>query len=199
VLIDLAFIAAAYLVGSVSFAVVVSRAMRLPDPHNYGSGNPGSTNVLRTGNKTAAALTLLGDALKGFVAVWVALYFQASLELAVWVAPAVAFAVFFGHIFPIFHRFKGGKGVATVAGILFALHWPLALGLVAVWLIFAVGFKISSLAALIAALCLLIGMFYFFGNTLISWTMAAIALLLIWRHKGNIERLLKGEEGKIRS
>jgi glycerol-3-phosphate acyltransferase PlsY len=199
VLIDLAFIAAAYLIGSVSFAVVVSRAMRLPDPHSYGSGNPGSTNVLRTGNKTAAALTLLGDALKGFVVVWAALYFQASLGLTDWTVPAVAFAVFLGHILPVFHRFKGGKGVATVAGIVFALHWPLALGLVAIWLILAVGFKISSLAALIAALCLLVGMFYFFGNTLISWAMVAIALLLIWRHKDNIERLLKGEEGKIRS
>ncbi|MDR2243946.1 MAG: glycerol-3-phosphate 1-O-acyltransferase PlsY [Burkholderiales bacterium] len=198
-LIDLIFIAAAYLIGSISFAVVVSRAMRLPDPHSYGSGNPGSTNVLRTGNKTAAALTLLGDALKGFIAVWVALHFQTSLGLADWTVPAVTLAVFLGHILPAFHHFKGGKGVATVAGIVFALHWPLALGLVTVWLIFAVGFKISSLAALIAALCAIAGMFYFFGNTLISWTVVAIALLLIWRHKNNIERLLKGKEGKIRS
>ncbi|MDR0247915.1 MAG: glycerol-3-phosphate 1-O-acyltransferase PlsY [Burkholderiales bacterium] len=198
-LIDLVFIAAAYLIGSISFAVVVSRAMRLPDPYSYGSGNPGSTNVLRTGNKTAAALTLLGDALKGFVVVWAALHFQASLGLAVWTFPAIAFAVFLGHILPVFHRFKGGKGVATIAGIMFALHWPLALGLVAIWLIFAVGFKISSLAALIAALCAVIGMFYFFGNTLISWVIAVITLLLIWRHKSNIERLLKGKEGKIRS
>jgi glycerol-3-phosphate acyltransferase PlsY len=199
VFIDLVFVAAAYLLGSVSFAVVVSRVMRLPDPHSYGSGNPGSTNVLRTGNKTAAALTLLGDALKGFVAVWAALHFQTSLNLAAWVVPAVAFAVFLGHILPVFHRFKGGKGVATAAGIVFALHWPLALGLLAVWLIFAVGLKISSLAALVAALCMVAGMFYFFGNALISWTMVAITLLLIWRHKSNIERLLKGKEGKIRS
>ncbi len=198
-LIDLVFVAAAYLLGSISFAVVVSRAMRLPDPHTYGSGNPGSTNVLRTGNKTAAALTLLGDALKGFAAVWIALHFQAPLNLAAWTVPAVALAVFLGHILPVFHRFKGGKGVATAAGIVFALYWPLALGLLAVWLIFAVGLKISSLAALIAALCMVAGMFYFFGNALISWTMMAITLLLIWRHKGNIERLLKGEESKIRS
>jgi len=196
-LISFAFVIAAYLLGSISFAVVVSKAMNLPDPHSYGSGNPGSTNVLRTGNKTAAALTLLGDALKGFLAAWAALHFQAPLNLAEWTVPAVTFAVFLGHIFPIFHRFKGGKGVATVAGIVLALHWPLALGLIVVWLIFAVGFKISSLAALVAALCLLVGMFYFFGNALISWTMVAIALLLIWRHKSNIERLLKGKEGKI--
>ncbi|MDR0247733.1 MAG: glycerol-3-phosphate acyltransferase, partial [Burkholderiales bacterium] len=115
-LINLVFVVAAYLIGSISFAVVVSRAMHLPDPHTYGSGNPGSTNVLRTGNKTAAALTLLGDTLKGFVAVWAALRFQAPLSLADWAVPAVAFAVFLGHIFPVFHRFKGGKGVATVAG-----------------------------------------------------------------------------------
>ncbi|MDR2710201.1 MAG: glycerol-3-phosphate 1-O-acyltransferase PlsY [Burkholderiales bacterium] len=195
--ISFAFVVAAYLIGSISFAVVVSKAMNLPDPQSYGSGNPGATNVLRTGNKTAAALTLLGDALKGFFAVWAALHFQASLNLADWTVPAVAFAVFLGHILPVFHRFKGGKGVATVAGILLALHWPLALGLIVVWLIFAVGFKISSLAALIAALCMLAGMFYFFGNTLVSWTMVVIALLLIWRHKSNIERLLKGKEGKI--
>jgi len=199
VLIDIVFIAAAYLLGSISFAVVVSHAMGLPDPHSYGSGNPGSTNVLRTGNKTAAALTLLGDGLKGFIAVWVALHFQASLNLAAWTIPAVAFAVFLGHILPVFHRFKGGKGVATAAGIVFALHWPLALGLVVVWLILAIGFKISSLAALAAALCMIVGMFYFFGSSLISWTMVAITLLLIWRHKDNIERLLKGKESKIRS
>ncbi|MDR0247734.1 MAG: glycerol-3-phosphate acyltransferase, partial [Burkholderiales bacterium] len=123
----------------------------------------------------------------------------APLSLADWAVPAVAFAVFLGHIFPVFHRFKGGKGVATVAGIMLALHWPLALGLIAVWLIFAVGFKISSLAALIAALCMLVGTFYFFGNVLTSWAVVAIALLLVWRHKDNIERLLKGKEGKIRS
>ena len=137
------FALAAYLLGSVSFAVVVSRAFRLPDPHAYGSGNPGATNVLRTGNKTAALLTLLGDGLKGFVAVFAAQKLGPALGANDWCVPAAALAVFLGHIFPVYHRFAGGKGVATAAGIVFALHWPLAACLTIVWLVLAFGFKIA--------------------------------------------------------
>jgi glycerol-3-phosphate acyltransferase PlsY len=189
-------VAGAYLIGSVSFAVVVSRAMGLPDPHDYGSGNPGATNVLRTGNKTAAALTLLGDAVKGWLGVFLAQV--AAIHFGVpEVVPAAALAVFLGHLYPVFHRFKGGKGVATTAGIVFALHWPLGLTLLVVWAIMAFGFKISSLAALTTALLLPLGAFYVFGNAPIAWTMVVIALLLFWRHRANIEKLFAGKESTI--
>ena len=141
----------AYLIGSVSFAVVVSRAMGLPDPHGYGSGNPGATNVLRTGNRTAAALTLIGDGAKGWLGVFLAQIAAFRVGAPDWVIPVAALAVFLGHLYPVFHRFKGGKGVATSAGIVFALHWPLGLTLLVVWAIMAFGFKLSSLAALTAA------------------------------------------------
>jgi len=117
----------AYLLGSVSFAVVVSKLMKLPDPHSYGSGNPGATNVLRTGNKKAAILTLLGDCLKGFFAVYIAKLIMPQQEALNTILALVAFAVFLGHVFPIFHKFKGGKGVATAAGVLFGIHWILGL------------------------------------------------------------------------
>src|SRR5882724_2265760 len=130
---------AAYLVGSVSFAVVVSRAFGLPDPHEYGSGNPGATNVLRTGNRKAALLTLLGDGLKGFVAVFVAQQIAPMIGAPDWMVPAVALAVFVGHAYPVFHGFAGGKGVATAAGVVFALHWPLGLALTVIWLTMAFG------------------------------------------------------------
>jgi len=119
----------AYILGSISFAVLVSKAMGLPNPYSYGSGNPGATNVLRTGNKKAAILTLLGDALKGFVAVVIAKSFTENQDQMHWVIAWVAFAVFLGHVFPIFHRFKGGKGVATAAGVLFGIHWILGVAL----------------------------------------------------------------------
>src|SRR6266545_3180852 len=125
----LAVIVGAYLVGSVSFAVVVSKLFGLPDPHSYGSGNPGATNVLRTGNKAAAALTLAGDGTKGWLAVFLAQALGPSFGVADWTVPAVALAVFVGHLFPVFHGFAGGKGVATAAGIIFALHWPLGAAL----------------------------------------------------------------------
>jgi glycerol-3-phosphate acyltransferase PlsY len=197
VLAALAIVALAYLIGSVSFAVVVSKAFGLPDPHDYGSGNPGATNVLRTGNRKAALITLLGDGLKGFVAVFVAQKLAASLGAPSWTVPAAALAVFLGHLFPVFHRFRGGKGVATGAGIVFALHWPLGLALTVVWLTMAYGFKISSLAALVAAVLMPLGMFYVQGPTLTSWAMVPIAILLFWRHKENIRQLVKGKERAI--
>ena len=193
----LALVLAAYLVGSVSFAVVVSRVFGLPDPHDYGSGNPGATNVLRTGNKAAALITLVGDGLKGFVAVVGAMKLAPMLGAADWAGPAAAVAVFLGHCWPVFHGFKGGKGVATGAGIVFALHWPLGLVLTVVWLVMAFGFKISSLAALTAATLMPLGMFYVEGNAPVSWSMVPIALLIFWRHKENIRQLVSGSERSI--
>ena len=193
----LALIAGAYLIGSVSFAVVVSRAFGLPDPHGYGSGNPGATNVLRTGHRAAALLTLLGDGLKGFVAVFAAQRLAPQLGAADWTVPAAALAVFVGHLYPVFHRFAGGKGVATAAGIVFALHWPLGLALAIVWLTMAFGFKISSLAALATAVLLPLGMFYVKGAGLEAGASVAIALLLFWRHRANIRQLVSGRERTI--
>ena len=188
---------AAYLVGSVSFAVVVSRAFDLPDPHEYGSGNPGATNVLRTGNRKAALLTLLGDGFKGFFAVFAARQLALLAGAPEWTVAAAAIAVFLGHLFPVFHRFAGGKGVATAAGIVFALYWPLGLALAVVWLTIAFGFKISSVAALVTAVLMPLGMFYVFGNSLLAWTMVPIAALLVWRHRGNIRQLIDGRERSI--
>jgi glycerol-3-phosphate acyltransferase PlsY len=193
----LALVAAAYLLGSISFAVVVSRAFGLPDPHDYGSGNPGATNVLRTGNKVAAILTLLGDGLKGFVAVFAARQLAAALDLGDTAVALAAVAVFVGHVFRVFHRFRGGKGVATGAGIVFALHWPLALILTIVWLTMAYGFKISSLAGLTAALLMPLGMFFVMGATPVSFAMVVIAALIVWRHKDNLARLVRGGETTI--
>ncbi len=194
---SLAFVAVAYLIGSVSFAVVTSRAFGLPDPHDYGSGNPGATNVLRTGNKVAAALTLVGDGMKGWLAVVLAQQFGPAFDVAAWTVPAVALAVFLGHLFPVFHGFKGGKGVATAAGILLAMYWPLGLALAVVWAVMALGFKISSLAALTAALLAPLGAFYVFGNTLAAWIWVPIAALLFWRHRANIRQLIEGRERPI--
>jgi glycerol-3-phosphate acyltransferase PlsY len=197
VLAALAIVALAYLLGSISFAVVVSKSFGLPDPHGYGSGNPGATNVLRTGNRKAALLTLLGDGLKGFVAVYAAQQLAAPLGTPAWTVPAAALAVFLGHLYPVFHGFRGGKGVATGAGIVFALHWPLGLTLTVIWLTMAYGFKISSLAALVAAVLMPLGMFYIQGATLTAWAMVPIAVLLIWRHRDNIRKLRSGQERSI--
>jgi glycerol-3-phosphate acyltransferase PlsY len=194
---SLLFLAAGYLVGSVSFAVVTSKLLGLPDPHSYGSGNPGATNVLRTGNKAAAVLTLVGDGAKGWFAVWLAQRLGPQFGVADWTVPGVAVAVFLGHLYPVFHRFAGGKGVATAAGIVVALQWPLAIALSVVWLIMAVGFHISSLAALTAAAMMPIGMFYLTGNTLTAWAMVPIAALLFWRHRTNIRQLVAGKERAI--
>ena len=189
------WIVVAYLIGSVSFAVVVSKLFSLPDPHSYGSGNPGATNVLRTGNKLAAALTLLGDGAKGWFAVFLAKQFAPSMDP--WILAAVVLAVFLGHLFPIFHKFEGGKGVATAAGILLALDWRLAAAAFVAWLSFAVVVKISSVSSLAAAVVAPLAAFYFYGNHPLAWVFVPIALLLIWRHKGNIQKLLQGRESTI--
>ena len=184
-------IVAAYLLGSVSFAIVVSKVMRLPDPRSYGSKNPGATNVLRSGSKAAAILTLIGDGAKGWLAVWLALRYAPEA------APYVALAVFLGHLFPLYHRFQGGKGVATAAGVLFGIDWRIGLGTLATWLIIAAFLRYSSLAALVAAAfapfftALLLGLDAYFAAVLV------ISALLVWRHRANISRLIAGTESRI--
>ena len=193
----------AYLVGSISFAVVVSKCMQLPDPHSYGSGNPGATNVLRTGNKLAAVLTLLGDALKGFVAVmltrWLLGDESLSSTLGSWVLCGVVIAVFLGHLFPIFHGFKGGKGVATACGILFGINWVLGLATLSTWLIVAIFMRYSSLAALSAAIFGPIYFVFLFGLQPMGIALLVVSLLLIWRHRSNIQNLMNGTESRIGS
>lgn len=193
----LAIVIGAYLLGSISFAMVVSRAFGLPDPHDYGSGNPGATNVLRTGNRKAALLTLVGDAAKGWLGVVLAQWLAVRLQAPEWTVPAAALAVFLGHLYPVYHRFRGGKGVATAAGIVFALHWPFGLALLVVWSVMAFGFKLSSLAALVAAALLPLGGFWLFGPALVTWVLVIISVLLFWRHRTNIARLLAGSESTI--
>jgi glycerol-3-phosphate acyltransferase PlsY len=197
VLAALMIVAGAYLIGSISFAVVVSRAFGLPDPHEYGSKNPGATNVLRTGNRAAALLTLVGDGVKGFVAVVAARELAPLVGAAQWTIAAAALAVFVGHLYPVFHRFAGGKGVSTAAGIVFALQWPLGLALTLIWLTMAFGFKISSLAALTTAVLLPIGMFYTDGPGTVTCISVVIAVLLFWRHRANIRQLFAGRERSI--
>jgi glycerol-3-phosphate acyltransferase PlsY len=188
---------AAYLIGSISFAVVVSAAMGLDDPRSYGSGNPGATNVLRTGNKLAAVLTLLGDAFKGWLAVWLVVHFGARFGLDSTAIALAAIAVFLGHLYPIFFRFQGGKGVATAAGVLLAIHPALGLATLLTWLIIAFFFRYSSLAALVAAVFAPFFQVFLFGPSRISIAVAAMSALLIWRHRGNISKLLNGQESRI--
>ena len=198
---DLLLIPIGYLIGSVSFAVVVSKCMCLPDPHTYGSGNPGATNVLRTGNKLAAALTFLGDALKGFVAVVLARMILGSDSLTStlnsWILCGVVIAVFLGHLFPLFHGFKGGKGVATACGILFGINWILGLATLSTWLIVALFMRYSSLAALAAAIFGPIYFVFLFGFQPMGIVLVVVCLLLIWRHRSNIANLLAGKESRI--
>jgi glycerol-3-phosphate acyltransferase PlsY len=193
----LGVVAGAYLLGSVSFAVVVSKLLGLPDPRSYGSGNPGATNVLRTGNKAAAALTLAGDGFKGWLAVWLVHGLSASWGDASLATAGAALAVFAGHLYPVFHRFAGGKGVSTAAGVAFALSWQLGLALLGVWLVIVLLTRISSLAALSAAVAAPPLGFYVLGNRAEAWVLLPIAALLIWRHRSNIRKLLAGEERRI--
>ncbi len=186
----------AYLIGSISFAVLVSKLMGLPDPHSYGSGNPGATNVLRTGSKAAAVLTLLGDAAKGYVAVVLARALV-GVDIDSWVLPAVAVAAFLGHVFPVFHGFKGGKGVATALGILLAINWVLGLTTLSTWLIVAVFLRYSSLAALVAALFAPVYFVFLFGIQPMAMAIFLMSALLIWRHQSNIKNLLNGREGRL--
>ena len=195
----LAAVAAAYLIGSLSFAVIVSKFYGLDDPRSYGSGNPGATNVLRSGRKKAAALTLLGDALKGLVAVLLARWLQSYFGLADEVVAAVAVAVLAGHMWPLFFGFKGGKGVATALGVLLALSWPVALLCAAVWLMMAFGLKISSLAALTATVISPLAAMFLVQQPSWQAAIAVIAALVLLRHRSNIQNLLSGKESKIGS
>lgn len=192
-----AFIVVAYLIGSVSFAVVVSRAFGLPDPHTYGSGNPGATNVLRTGRKSAAVLTLLGDGAKGWLAVFLAGHFAPAFDIGPSALAAVALAVFLGHLYPVFFGFKGGKGVATALGVLLAINPWLGLGTLGTWLVIALFFRISSLAAVIAAIFAPLFDMWLSGPRLMTIAITALSVLLLVRHKDNIGRLLAGQEGRI--
>lgn len=195
----LAAVVATYLIGSLSFAVIVSKFYGLDDPRSYGSGNPGATNVLRSGRKKAAALTLLGDALKGLVAVLLARWLQSYFGLADEVVAAVAVAVLAGHMWPLFFGFKGGKGVATALGVLLALSWPVALICAAVWLMMAFGLKISSLAALTATVISPLAAMFLVQQPSWQAAIAVIAALVLLRHRSNIQNLLSGKESKIGS
>ena len=190
---------AAYLIGSISFAVVSSKLFGLADPRTYGSKNPGATNVLRSGNKGAAIATLIGDALKGWVAVWLAIRFQEQLQIGDATKALVAIAVFLGHLWPVFLRFVGGKGVATAAGVLLGLNPWLGVATLVTWLAVAFAFRYSSLAALVAAV---FAPFYYgllFGVEPQLAAVAAMSALLVFRHSKNISNLIAGKESRIGS
>ncbi len=187
----------AYLIGSLSFAVIFSRLMGLSDPRDYGSGNPGATNVLRSGNKAAAILTLAFDALKGVVPVWLALRFGPRLGFGETAAAFVGLAAFLGHLWPVFFRFQGGKGVATAGGVLLAFNLWLGLGVIATWVIVAVLFRYSSLASLVSAVVSPFYLALIWGPELAMVPLAVMSLLLVWRHEANIRKLVAGKESKL--
>ncbi len=193
---------AAYLVGSLSFAVIVSRVMGLNDPRTYGSKNPGATNVLRSGSKKAAVLTLLLDAVKGWLPVALVQWYGQPYGLGAGTLAMVGLAAFLGHLYPVFFRFQGGKGVATAAGVLMGVHWALGLATLVTWILIAAFFRYSSLAALVAAV--FAPVYYIFGDGL-AWRMdgevlfavGLMSLLLIYRHAENIGRLVRGTESRL--
>ena len=192
----------AYLMGSLSFAVVVSRLMGLADPRSYGSNNPGATNVLRSGNKLAALLTLLLDGVKGWVPVYAVTHFGAAYGLGEGSVAMVALAAFVGHVWPVFFRFQGGKGVATAAGVLFGIEPLLGLATMMTWLIVAFFSRYSSLAALASAV--FAPAYYFLGHRLVWYVDDTVLLatvlmsaILVWRHQSNIAKLMRGEESRI--
>lgn len=191
------FVVAAYLLGSVSFAVVASWLFKLPDPRTYGSKNPGATNVLRSGKKAAAVLTLLGDAGKGWLAVFLAQTFVSAWSLADETIAAVALAVFIGHVFPVFLRFQGGKGVATAVGVLLGLNLWIGLLAILTWVLVVMIWRISSLSALVAALLTPVYALIFLGAGINALAILIMSLLLVWRHKSNIVNLISGKEGRI--
>lgn len=195
---------AAYLIGSLSFAVIVSRAMGLNDPRTYGSKNPGATNVLRSGSKAAAIVTLLLDAFKGWLPVMLVKWFGEPYGMGDGTVAMVGLAAFLGHLFPVYFRFEGGKGVATALGVLLATSWILGLATGITWLVIAYAFRYSSLASLVAAV--FAPVYYVFGDGLVWVTdksiilsTAVMSLLLIWRHTENISRLVKGTESRLGS
>ena len=190
VFIPIIWIVAAYLLGSISFGILISRMFGLPDPRTVGSGNPGATNVLRSGKKMAALLTLLGDAFKGWFPVWLAL----QSGMLMWVVSWVGFAVFLGHLYPIYYRFKGGKGVATALGVLLALSVWLGLAVLVVWVVVFAIWRYSSLAAIVAALLAPVIAYFLLPYKDYLLLTLVITVLLIWRHRSNIQKLLAGTE-----
>lgn len=193
---------AAYLIGSLSFAVIVSRVMGLHDPRTYGSGNPGATNVLRSGSKPAAIATLLLDALKGWLPVMLVHWFGKPYGLGDGTLAAVGLAAFLGHLYPVFFRFQGGKGVATALGVLLGISGWLGLATALTWLIIAVFFRYSSLASLVSAVFapvyyVLCGGILWYTEGPVTAAIVAMALLLVWRHRENIQRLVAGKESRL--
>jgi glycerol-3-phosphate acyltransferase PlsY len=195
-------IIAAYLLGSLTFAVFVCKLLGLPDPRTYGSKNPGSSNVLRSGSKIAALLTLLLDALKGFIPVMLIKLYGKDYGMTEGVMALTGLAAFFGHLYPLYFKFKGGKGVATAAGVIFAIQWPLGLATLGTWLIIAYFFRYSSLAALVAAV--FAPVYYLMGNgvawraeTPLAMSLALMSAMLVYAHRDNITRLLKGTESRL--
>lgn len=194
---SIVFVFSAYLIGSLSFAVIVSKAFGLADPRSFGSKNPGATNVLRTGKKIAAVLTLLGDAAKGWLAVFLALKLGPGYGVGEAGVAAVVLAVFLGHVYPVFFGFHGGKGVATALGILLALNVWLGLAVLATWLLAAYMWRTSSLSALIAAGFAPLYGFTILGFNYLSQAIVLLSLLLLWRHQSNIRNLLSGKETRL--
>ncbi len=187
----------AYLIGSISFAVIVSKALGLADPRTYGSGNPGATNVLRSGSKVAAVLTLAGDAFKGWFAVYLAQTYAQRFDVGEAGIALSAIAVFLGHLYPVFFRFQGGKGVATALGVLLAIDLHLGLATLTTWLIIAIFFRFSSLAAIVSAgfAVFFHGAYWALGLTTLS--IGVMSVLLVWRHRANIGKLLAGTEARL--
>jgi glycerol-3-phosphate acyltransferase PlsY len=202
-LLSIVLVVTGYLIGSVSFAVLISRLMGLPSPHSYGSGNPGATNVLRTGNKYAAILTLLGDAAKGGFAFWLAQRvgaspFGAAHGVGEWVPAAAALAAFLGHLYPLYFQFRGGKGVATAAGILLIMNVQMGAIILGIWIVVALVTRYSSLAAIVAAISAPIMAVALIGKSWLALAVLCMALLLLWRHRSNISKLRAGTESRIR-
>jgi glycerol-3-phosphate acyltransferase PlsY len=194
---SLAIAAAAYLLGSISFAVLVSRLMGLPDPRSYGSKNPGATNVLRSGSRTAAILTLVGDTGKGALAVLLAALYTGEAPSAGYDAPLAGALALLGHVYPVFHRFQGGKGVATAAGVLLAIHPVLGAGSLASFGIIVGFFRMVSLASVIAAVFAVFWAWFLFRLAPVTPVVGAIALLVIWRHRENVLRIVRGAEPRL--
>jgi glycerol-3-phosphate acyltransferase PlsY len=193
---------AAYLFGSLAFAIIVSRAMGLSDPRTFGSKNPGATNVLRSGNKAAALITLLLDGLKGFLPVFLVKRYGEQYGLQEGTMALVAIAAFLGHLYPVFFRFKGGKGVATCIGVVFGIDWVLGVGTGLTWIIIAFFFRYSSLASLVSAVFapayyLLLDGVAWYADTRVAVALFVMMLLLAWRHRENISRLIAGKESKL--
>jgi glycerol-3-phosphate acyltransferase PlsY len=192
-----AFILIAYLIGSLPFAVIVSRALGLPDPRSYGSGNPGATNVLRTGRKLAALLTLVGDGGKGWLAVFLAASYAPGYGVSAPVVAACAVAVFLGHVFPVFLGFRGGKGVATAGGVLLALDPWLGLAALATWIVIALFSRYASLASIVAAVCAPVYAFFMSLQPAAVPALILIAAAIVWRHHGNLRNLVARKERRI--